>query len=154
MSDNSQERIAKALEEKNEIIMGILYGILIASVLVAGFFSIMTFGQPVYSFINYDMLGNERPQSPTYAVAQPAPLDDCAYSDDEQLCYQMKRIADSMESDLIIEQGSMIVDPVNKDNMIWTLVNKETYFENNDKFHRTTIHNNSKYYYLGEEDES
>jgi len=148
---DNQERIANALEQKNEIIMGILYGILTSFLIILGFILVMAFGQTVYDFFVYELLDNDRPPTPTYAVAQPEPLDDCNYSDDKQLCYQMKRIADSMESDLIIEQGSMIVDPVNKDNMIWTLVDKETYFENNDKFHRTTIHNNFKYYYLGEE---
>lgn len=147
---DNQERIADALEEKNEIIMGILYGILASFLIILGFILVMVFGQTVYDFFVYELLDNDRPPTPTYAVAQPEPLDDCNYSDDKQLCYQMKRIADSMESDLIIEQGSMIVDPVS-DTTVWTLVDKETYFETNDKFHRTTIHNNFKYYYLGEE---
>jgi len=94
---NSQERIAKALEEKNEIIMGILYGLLVVSILVAGFFLIMIFGQPLYNYINYDILGNERPKPPIYSVAPAYPIDDCNYSDDEQLCFQMKRIADALE---------------------------------------------------------
>ncbi len=147
---DNQERIADALEEKNEIIMGILYGILASLLIILGFILVMAFGQTLYDFFVYELLDNERPQTPTYAVAQPEPLDDCNYSDDKQLCYQMKRIADSMESELIIEQGSMIVDPVS-DTTVWTLVDKETYFANNDKFHRITIHNDFKYYYLGEE---
>jgi len=125
---DSQERIADALEQKNEIIMGIMYGVLGSLLIILGFFLIMAFGQTVYDFFVYELLDNERPQAPTYAVAQPEPLDDCNYSEDKQLCYQMKRIADSMESDLIIEEGSMIVDPVNQDNMVWTLVDKDTYF--------------------------
>jgi len=95
---NSQERIAEALEEKNEIIMGILYGVLIGSLLVAGGFAVLIFGQSVFAFISYDLLGNERPKSPTYAVAPSHPIDDCSYSEDEQLCFQMKRIADALET--------------------------------------------------------
>ena len=91
------ERIADALEQKNEIIWGILYGILASFLIILGFILIMAFGQTVYDFFVYELLGNEKPQAPTYAVAQPEPLDDCYYSDDKQLCYQMERIANSLE---------------------------------------------------------
>jgi len=94
---NSQERIAKALEEKNEIIMGILYGLLAVSLLVAGFFLVMIFGQSVYDFFIYDLLGNERPAPPTYATIPTEPIDDCSFSDDKQLCHQMERIANILD---------------------------------------------------------
>jgi len=103
---NSQERIAKALEEKNEIIMGLLYGFLGASLLVAGFILIGIFGQSVYDLFVYDLLGNERPASPIYATIPIHPIDDCSFSEDKQLCYQMERIANSLEQREITDARS------------------------------------------------
>lgn len=106
----NEERIANALEEKNEIIMGIMYGLLVVVLIFGGIFAIMIFGQAIYDFFTYDLLGNERPPSPVYAVAQATPIDDCNYSNDRQLCFQMKRIGDAFENDVLISENTLIID--------------------------------------------
>lgn len=103
---NSQERIAKALEEKNEIIWGLIYGLLGAVLIIAGFILIGIFGQFVYDLFIYDLLGNERPPAPTYATMATPPIDDCYFSKDKQLCYQMERIANSLEQREITDTRS------------------------------------------------
>lgn len=92
----TDERIAKALEVRNEITIGILYGLLGAGLIVVGIFAFMILAQPVYGFFYHDVFGYERVAMGTM-VANKQPIDDCNYSEDEQLCYQMQRVADALQ---------------------------------------------------------
>ncbi len=96
---SGEERIAKALEERNEILMGIIKGILYGSLIIIGFFVFMMFGNQVYGFFYYDVLGNEDPFANIGISVPNNPIDDCSYSDDKQLCYQMERIANALENE-------------------------------------------------------
>ena len=101
---DSMERIANALEEKNQIttdiLQGILYGIIIIGIIFGSVTILLIFGSSIYGFFYYDIFGNERtyPSSADMAVTTSTPIDDCNYSEDGQLCYQMKRVADAIES--------------------------------------------------------
>lgn len=52
----------------------------------------------IYESIYYDVLGNERfhygiPSTPSYS-----PIEECNYSEDRHICYQLSRIADVLEN--------------------------------------------------------
>lgn len=95
----AQERIADALEHRNDLFMAIIYGLLAGALVIIGFFVIMMIWQPIYDFFYFDVIGNERTSIGVgTAITYYDPIDDCSYSEDEQLCYQMSRIADALES--------------------------------------------------------
>lgn len=99
---DTQERIATALEKRNkfnqEILDGVFYAVIGIAIGVIVLFTILIFGGMIYDFFSYDMMGNERLPTISGTVSYQNPIDDCDYSDDKQLCYQMKRIADALEA--------------------------------------------------------
>lgn len=101
---HSQEKIAvaekkkaEAIKDISDIIYGLIIGIGIAVVIVGIGFVVVMFGGQVIGYFYYDVFGNERIAIGA-TVAYQSPIDDCSYSEDEQLCYQMSRIADALES--------------------------------------------------------
>ena len=101
---DSMERIADALEEKNEMFRTVgeclKYAIWTFAIVMIGLLLFIVFAGQVYDFFYYDVFGNEvvYPSSAGMLVTPPTPIDDCNYSEDEQFCYQMKRVADALES--------------------------------------------------------
>lgn len=97
---DSSERIAKALERRNEmfetvgsIVKWLIYIFGIGSVALLLF---VMFAGPVSDYINYELLDKKYP---TMATTPSSPIDDCNSSEDKQLCFQMKRIADTLENE-------------------------------------------------------
>ncbi len=86
---------------RNWIVFGVVLGLMMYAgtnglglAIVAGG---MYLYQTTVDYIDYDVKGKERmPIMPTMTVSYP--IDDCNYSEDEQLCYQMERIADALET--------------------------------------------------------
>lgn len=99
---SAEERIAKAIERQNEMIEGIITGVFIAVVAIAViiliFFFLVSGGFGLVDYIHYEVMGNERVSMGGVTVAWHDPIDDCTYSEDQQLCYQMERIADALEN--------------------------------------------------------
>ena len=101
---DSMERIADALEEKNEMFRTVgeclKYAIWTFEIIMIGLLFFILFAGQVYDFFYYDVFGNEvvYPSSVGMLVTPPTSIDDCNYSEDEQFCYQMKRVADALES--------------------------------------------------------
>ena len=102
---DSMERIADALEEKNEMFRTVgeclKYAIWTFGIIMIGSLLFIVFAGQVYDFFYYDIFGNERVSYQSgYAtpVTPSEPIGNCEYSEDKQLCYQMKRVADALES--------------------------------------------------------
>lgn len=89
------ERIANYMKDVGQVIFYIIIGVFVTALI----FLFFVIAPPVYQYINYDLLGNDRPDSYYYptSLPPPDPIEDCSYSKDPQLCYQMKRIGDSLK---------------------------------------------------------
>jgi hypothetical protein len=85
----------KSIADTLEFFKYCVYGLICAGGIVAIVFGFMFLVPIIYDVVVYDWLDYPRPTYSTPTTYNP-PIDDCNYSEDRQLCFQMERVADAL----------------------------------------------------------
>ena len=102
MSDKEPDNYL--MDIRDWIRVAVIFGIVFAVMLNGGGILIVAGMGFLHNFIYYDVLGNEKypygyPSVPSYS-----PIEECDFSKDRHLCYQLSRIADALENKTVVDK--------------------------------------------------
>lgn len=102
MSDEEPENYL--MDIRDWIRVAVILGLIFAIMFNGGGIAVLAGLGLLHNFIYYDILGNERypyglPSTPSYS-----PIEECNFSDDRHICYQLSRIADALENKTVVDK--------------------------------------------------